>query len=43
MVLAKQRQLANHTSELSEETSRDGGVDIYTDVEEISQNTSFAA
>ena len=41
MVIAKQQQLADHTCQLSEETQRDVGMDLYAYVEEIHQNTSF--
>jgi hypothetical protein len=43
LVFAKQQQLADHTSKLSEETSRDASVDIYLDVKKVYQDTSITA
>ena len=41
MVFPEQQQLADHTSQLSEETSRDVTVDLYADVKEVHQDTSI--
>ncbi|HEY7080485.1 MAG TPA: hypothetical protein VH500_12335 [Nitrososphaeraceae archaeon] len=33
--------MADHTYQLSEETSRDAPVDVYADVKKVDQNTSI--
>ena len=43
LVFAEQRQLADNTCQLPEETQTDVGMDLYAYVEKIHQNASFVA